>query len=69
MKSIARGGGFVVDCFHPLFGERAGVFDGLLADFAEAGVDRGVVFVGGFAIEHAVRAPLGFERRVLRIVR
>ena len=63
-----RGGGLVVDRFHPLLGQRAGVLDGLLADLAEARVDGGVVLVGGLALQHAARAELGLVRRVLRIV-
>ena len=62
------GGGLVVDRLHPLLRERAGVFDRLLADLAEARVVGRVVHVGRLALEHAARAPLGLERRVLRIV-
>ena len=62
------GGGLVVDRLHPLLGERAGVFDRLLADLAEARVVGRVVLVGRLALEHAARAPLGLERRVLRVV-
>ena len=64
-----RGGGLVVDRLHALLGERAGVLDGLLADLAEARIDRGVVAVGRLALEHAARAELGAVGRVLRIVR
>ncbi len=58
----------VVDRFHPLLGQRAGVFDRLFADAAEARVDGGVIAVGGFAIQHAARSVLGAELGVLRIV-
>ena len=33
-------GGLVVDRFHPLLGQGAGVLDGLLPDFAEARIAR-----------------------------
>ena len=64
-----RGRGLVVDRLHALLGERAGVLDGLLADLAEARIDRRVVTVGRLAPEHAARAELGEVGRVLRIVR
>ena len=64
-----RGRGLVVDRLHALLGERTGVLDGLLADLAEARIDRGIVAVGGLAFEHAARAELGEVGRVLRIVR
>jgi hypothetical protein len=38
--------GLVVDRLHALLGERAGVLDRLLADLAEARIDRGIVAVG-----------------------
>ena len=41
----------------------------LLADLAEARIDRRVVRVRGLAVHHAARAELRAERRVLRIVR
>ena len=41
----------------------------LLADLAEARVDGRVVLVRGLAVQHAARAVLRAERRVLRIVR
>ena len=63
-----RGRGFVVDRLHALLGQRAGVLDGLLADLAEARIDRGIVPVGGLAFEHAARAVFGEIGRVLRIV-
>ena len=62
------GGGLVVDRLHALLGERAGVLDGLLADLAEARIDRGVVLVGRLAPEHAARPELRAVGRVLRIV-
>ena len=63
-----RVGGLVVDRLHPLFRERAGVLDRLLADLAEARVDGRIVPVAGGALEHAARSELGLERRILRIV-
>ena len=64
-----RGRGLVVDRLHALLGERAGVLDGLLADLAEARIDRRVVAVGRLAPEHAARPELGEVGRILRIVR
>ena len=58
----------VVDCFHPLFGQRAGVLYDLFADFAKARIDRRIVDIAGLASENAARTELCFERRVLRIV-
>ena len=52
------GGGLVVDRLHPLLGQRAGVFDRLLADLAEARIDGRIVLVGGLALEHAARTEL-----------
>ena len=69
MKSIAAAGGLVVDRFHALLGERAGVLDGLLADLAEARIDGGVVLVGRLGLEHAARAELRAIGGVLRVVR
>ena len=68
MKSTARGGGVVVDRLHPLLRQRAGVLDRLLADLAEARVHGRVVDVRGLAVQHAARAELLAERRVLGIV-
>ncbi len=47
----------------------AGVLDRLLADLAEARIDRRVVRVGRLAVQHAARAELRAEVRILRIVR
>ena len=63
-----RGGRFVVDRLHPLLGQRAGVLDRLLADLAEARIDRGIVRRRGLALQHAARAELGEVRRILGIV-
>ena len=63
-----RGGGLVVDRFHPLLGQRAGVLDGLLADLAEPRIDRGIVAIGRLALQHAARAELGTVGRILRVV-
>ena len=41
----------------------------LLADLAEARIHRRVVRGRGLAVQHAARAELGAERRVLRVVR
>ena len=55
--------------FHPLLGQRPGVFDGLLADLSEARIDRGIVLVGRLALEHAARTEFGAVGRILRVVR
>ena len=64
-----RGRGLVVDRLHPLLGQRAGVLDGLLADLAEARIDRRIVDVGRLALQHAARTELRQVGRILRIVR
>src|SRR5262245_19353303 len=62
------GGNVVVDRFHPLFCERAGVVDGLPADPAEALVHRRVIGVGGLAVHYAARTePFAKVRKVLRV--
>src|ERR1700759_4697123 len=67
---VERGSGeLVVDGFHALYGERAGVFYSLLADFAERRINSGVVLVGGPAVHDAARTELGFETRVFGVVR
>ena len=68
MKSKRRRRGFVVDRLHALLGQWAGVFDRLLADLAEARIDGRIVDVGRLGAQHAARAELLTERRVLRIV-
>ncbi len=60
---------FVVDRLHPFFGDCAGVLDRLLADLAEARLDRRIIHVRGLAAEDAARAELGAVGRILRIVR
>ena len=62
-------GDVVVDRLHPLLGQRTGVLAHLLADLAEARIDGRIVLVRGLAVQHAARAELGAEGRVLRIVR
>ena len=69
MKSSALRGDFLVNGFHALLGQRAGVLDGLLADLAEARVVRRVVHVRGLAVQHAARSEHRLELRVLRIIR
>ena len=58
----------VVDGFHPLLGERTGVFDDLLANSTETRIDGRIVPVAGLAVHHAARTVLGAKRRVLRVV-
>ena len=48
----------VIDRLHALLGQRAGVLDGLLADPAEARIDRRIVAVGRLALQHAARPEL-----------
>ena len=62
------GGGVVVDRLHPLLRQRPGILDRLLADLAEPRVNGRVVHVRGLAVEHAARAVLLAEGRVLGIV-
>jgi len=59
---------FLVDRFHPLLGQRAGVIDGLLADAAKARVGCGVVLVTRLALEYAARTEFGAELGILRVV-
>ena len=61
-------GELVVDGLHALDGERAGVFDLLLADFAEVRIDGGVVGVGGPGVHDPARAELFLELGGLRVV-
>ena len=68
MKSDGPVRDVVVDRLHPLPGQRAGVLDRLLADLAEPRVHGRVVRVRGLAVQHAARAVLRAERRVLRVV-
>ena len=62
------GGDFFVDGFHALLGQRAGVLDRLLADFAEARIIRRVIHVRRVAVQHATRSERRLELRVLRII-
>src|ERR1700733_11560043 len=53
---INRGGGsLVVDCFHPLAVERAGILNRLLTDAAPVRLFGRIVLVGRLAAEHAAR--------------
>jgi hypothetical protein len=65
---VGRGGGLVVDRFHPFFRERAGVLDGLFADLAKPRIDGGIILFSSLALEHTARAELGAVSRVTRIV-
>jgi hypothetical protein len=47
------GGDLIIDRFHPLLGQRAGVLDMLLADLAEARVHGRVVLVRRLALQEA----------------
>ena len=62
------GGDFLVHRLHALVGQRAGVLALLLADLAEARVDGRIVLVRRKAVQHAARAELRLEGRVLRVV-
>ena len=60
---------FLVDRLHPLLRQRAGVLAALLAPLAEAAVvGKRALGVSRVAVEHAARAELLLELRVLRIV-
>ena len=59
---------FLVHRLHALLGQRTGVLDRLLADPAEPRILGRIVLVGRLALQHAARAELRPERRVLRIV-
>ena len=62
----ARAGGLVVDGLHPLLGQRPGVLDALLADWAVAVVDLAAVLVGGPGVDDAARQQrLAQQRRFL----
>ena len=64
-------GDVVVDRFHALLRQRAGVVDRLLADPAEARIDRRVVGVGGLAVHDSARTePLAKVRKIrpLRVI-
>ena len=62
-------GDVVVDGFHALFGQRAGVFDDLFADAAKAWLNGGIIHIGGFAVHDATRAKAFAECRIFGIVR
>src|SRR4029077_17289818 len=66
-RHIFCGRGFVVDFFHPLFGQPAGVFNRLLADSAPARLLSRIVFVARLAAQHAARTDCLPDRRILRI--
>ena len=58
----------VVDRFHSLPGQRTCVLADLFADLTEPRIHRRIVDSRGLAVQHAARAKLGTECRVLRIV-
>ena len=60
--------GFIIDRLHALLGERAGILDLLLADLAEARIDRRIVGVGRPSVKHAARPELLQVFRILRII-
>src|SRR5215831_13022608 len=65
-----RGAGdFLVNGFHALLGERAGVFNFLFSYTTPAGVRGRVIVVCRPAVQHATWSELGLELWVLRIVR
>src|SRR5262245_60155144 len=57
----------LVDRFHALGIERAGILDDLLADTSKSGVDPRVVAVARLAFENAAWAEFRAEARVFRI--
>ena len=62
-------GDFLINSFHPLPGERTAVLDNLFAYFAKAGINSRIILVRCKAMEHAARAEMLPECRVLGIVR
>ncbi len=62
------GSDFFVNRLHPLLGQRAGVLQPLFADLAETRDIGGIVLVRRIGVEHAARAELGLELRILRVV-
>ena len=59
---------FLVDRFHALGVERAGIFDRLLADTPKNGIYCRIILIGGLGLENAARPELRAEAGVLRIV-
>ena len=53
---------------HPFLGQRASVLAHLLADLAEARIDRLIVDIRCLAVQHAARAVLRAERGVFGII-
>ena len=64
----ARCSDLLIDGFHALLGQRAGVFNGLLAYSAPAGISRRVILVSCEAVQHASGSELLLECRILGIV-
>ena len=58
----------LIDSFHALLGQGAGVFNGLLSYAAPAGVSRRVIFVSCEAVKNASGPEPLFELRILWIV-
>jgi hypothetical protein len=69
LDEVERGRrGFIIDRFHPLAGQGAGILDGLFADLAEARIHVGIVVVRGSAAQHAAGAEHLPELRVLGVI-
>ena len=62
-------GDFLIHGFHPLLGERTAVLNNLFAYSAKAGINSRIILVRCKAMEHAARAEMLPECRVLGIVR
>jgi hypothetical protein len=67
MKSMAAADVFIIYRLHALFGQRAGILDGLFADAAKARIDGRIVAVARAAAQHATRPKARPEGRVLGI--
>ena len=62
------GSDIVVDGLHALFGQRAGIFNHLLADTAKARIHGRVINIGGLAMHHAARAKALSKGGILGVV-
>jgi hypothetical protein len=58
----------LVDGFHAFLRKRPRVLDCLFTDLPKVFIDSRIVFIGGFAFQHASRAEPFSERRILRVI-
>ncbi len=64
----SRGSDLLIDRFHALLGQRAGVLNRLLAYAAPARIGRRVILVSREAMQHASWPKFRKERRILGII-